>query len=29
MYARFCAAIEPDERIYHSSDLVVVADQLG
>jgi hypothetical protein len=22
MYARFCAAIEPTERIYHSSDLV-------
>ena len=22
MYARFCAAIEPDERIYHASDVV-------
>jgi aminoglycoside phosphotransferase (APT) family kinase protein len=22
MYARFCAAIEPDERIYHGSDVV-------
>jgi hypothetical protein len=22
MYARFCAAIEPDERVYHSSDVV-------
>jgi len=22
MYARFCAAIEPDERVYHASDVV-------
>jgi hypothetical protein len=24
MYARFCAAIEPDERVYHRQDIVAM-----